>query len=84
MNRVRVTKIKVEHNKVRTDEIIGTVFIEPQIGKQLVMISEPLDETKDYRHFNTSVIEDIDFGPGGELLLTTRSGSVYSYEVLSD
>lgn len=61
----KLTKLKSNHNNLRTDEVIGNVFFPPAVGSSLVMFSEPLDKTASIRSIQTSTIQEIyELSPG--------------------
>lgn len=57
----KLTRIKSNHNHVRTDEIIGQCEDKPVVGQIFVMTGPPLDPTKDIRAiWTTPVLEVIE------------------------
>lgn len=75
----KLIKIKSNHNRLRTNEIIGEIDETPKVGIQLVMWSEPLTEGAAGRRVNTNIINDVRELPTG-WTFTTESGSEYQLD----
>lgn len=80
MYAVKFTKVKTNHNRVRTDEVLGKTDELPQVGKQFVLFGEGLEFGT--RRVNTSPVKEVERHQPDLFVLTTESGSVYHVQVL--
>jgi hypothetical protein len=84
---VSLKKIKVSHNRLRSDEIKGTTTALPRVGKQIVIVAEALDDAVrqlgGQRHVNTSTVVELEDLGGGSYKILTESGSIYQLTVLA-
>ena len=69
----RLTKIKTNHDRLRTESVDGTILKSPVIGDTLVLIGKPLDENLDHRYVETSKILSIDIQENIWILATLNS-----------
>lgn len=81
MYEIKFTKIRNNHNRIRTDVIKGITHELPQIGQGFVMLSEGLDFGT--RYIQTSPIKNIKTIDNKHQIFT-ESGSVYEIEVLGE
>lgn len=82
--KVKFSKVKNSHSRLRGDEIVGYCASLPVVGSWFLLIAEPLeDTTMDFRQVNTSVIDAIS-RDGNKYTVTTRNESVYLIEVLEE
>lgn len=84
MIKVILTKLESSHNNVRTPEIKGLLQCPPEIGKSLIVLSEPLDQTKDVRVIKTTPVESIKthFDDLISYVVITTANSKYKIEYL--
>lgn len=80
MFKVRFTKVKNDHNRLRDDVIEGTCEVLPEVGKSFVMLAPPRDAGNG-RMINTSPIQTC-VVINGAYMVKTASGSLYKIEVL--
>jgi len=74
--KVKFTKIKNNHSRLRDDVIVGKAKNPPQVGEIFFMTAAPKSKTASLRMINTSKIESVDDIENG-WKFTTKSGSVY-------
>jgi len=77
---VKFTKVKNNHNRIRTDEVLGKTDELPQVGKPFILIGEGLEFGN--RMVNTSPVKEIERHQPNLFVLTTESGSIYHVQVL--
>jgi hypothetical protein len=74
----RLTKIKSNHNRVRTDVIEGDCE-PPEVGFCFVLVSDsPIDEGADYRYIRTTPVREIK--EEGKKIIFKTNNSEYSLE----
>ena len=77
---VKFTKVKCDHFRVRTDEVLGKTDELPQVGKPFVLIGEGLEFAN--RLVSTSPVKEIERHQPDLFVLTTESDSIYHVQVL--
>lgn len=84
MYNVKFTKVHNNHNRVRTDEIVGITKNLPKEGEIFVLIGEGLEFGT--RVVNTSPVKMLleNENNPGEYLLHTESGSIYQVNILGE
>lgn len=80
MYAVKFSKLKNDHNRLRTDEILGKTQELPQVGKQFVLFGEGLEFGT--RCVNTSPVKSVERHQPDLFVITTESGSIYNVQVL--
>lgn len=80
MFKVRFTKVKNDHERLRDDVIEGTCELLPEIDKSFVMVAAARDAGM-VRMINTSPIQTC-VAINGVYMVKTTSGSLYNIEVL--
>lgn len=75
--KIKLVRVESTNNSLRTDEVVGEIFLEPTVGYPLVLFGQPLGKG-DVRKVTTSPITEL-----------TENGfktlnSTYEYEVLSE
>lgn len=79
MIKVKLTRIKSNHNNLRTDEVIGiAIYGLPEVGASFALAAESLDPTKDIRGVFTTPVTELN----GNTFKTANSE--YKFEVLND
>lgn len=81
MYKVKLTKIRNNHNRLRSNEIIGIAQDLPKVGESFAMMSEAL--VIGVRLINTSPVQNIET-INNKHQIFTESGSLYEVEVLED
>lgn len=82
MYKVQFKKLKANHEKLRSESVIGFCENLPKVGDQFIMFSHPLENPKsDFRVVNTSVVNDL-LQNNKHFTLTTESKSIYSVEII--
>ena len=59
MKTVEVTKTESTNDNLRTKTFVGLMVGEPEVGKPLIFLSQPLDPGKDVRQIITSAVTEI-------------------------
>jgi len=80
MYKVKFTKVRNTHDRLRTDIIEGEAESLPTIGKCFEMVSVGLDFG--LRYINTSVVKHIE-EINNQYQIHTESGSVYMVEIVN-
>jgi len=78
--KVRLTKVRSNHTKLRTDTIEGETVSLPEKGKSFTLIADPLNPNADFRSVYTTPIELVE-KIDGEFMFHTLN-STYKLEVL--
>lgn len=82
--RIYFKKISVNHQKIRSDEILGYTENFPKIDSQFVMFSDPIDKNTDVRIINTSIVKEFLSKTKDFIVFKTESGSVYEVRILAN
>jgi len=89
MHKVRFSKIKNNHNRLRDDVIEGTCEQLPTVGSIFVLTAPPRDIEIGIRVVNTSeVVQILPYlprnpkFPSNPIIFKTESGSTYAVQVL--
>lgn len=80
--KVRFTKIRDDHDRLRDDVIEGETDEPPEVGKRFSFVGPPRDIEVGFRHVNTSVIASM-VKNGNRYTARTQNGSVYEIEIPS-
>jgi len=83
MYKIKFSKIKNDHNRLRDDVIEGETEDLPEIGKMFVFYGEGKEFGT--RHVNTSLVVSMGHIPDtSKFMLLTESDSIYEVEVLEE
>ena len=81
---MRLTKLSVNKNKLRTNEVLGQGIGEPTVGKSFVFVSESLSEEikaqGGNRYVTTSVVTEV--SKSGKTITFKTLNSTYKLETL--
>lgn len=75
-----LTKGRSSNRNLRTSTVEGVFSDNPEVGKPFIMLSESLDEKKDFRYVRTSLVLQAQKTTEGYTFETLNS--VYSLEVV--
>lgn len=78
---VKLTKVKSDHNNLRTDEVVGECDSLPEVGTGFSMYGEPLDSKLNVRLIRTSEITQCTLTSPISYLFHTLN-SVYRLDIL--
>lgn len=82
---VKFSKIQNNHDRLRSDIILGECLTLPCIGKPFTLISEPLNGAVDsVRVVTTNVVTKVEIDNFKIYKFTTASGSIYQIEKLDE
>lgn len=80
--RVRITRLRSTHDKLRTDSVEGDSMTLPRAGGRVVVVGQPLTPGADHRVVTTSEVRSV-FQDNGAFLFTTLN-STYRMELLDE
>ena len=83
MHKIRFTKVKADHDRIRDDVIEGIAHKLPKVGECFDFYSKSRNFRLGIRMVNTSPIVEL-HEDGLTYYLTTQSGSHYTVEVLAE
>lgn len=75
MFKVKLTKIKSNHNNLRTDVIEGFCKKLPVLNEDFIMFSEGLEDPSAMRMIRTTKVLGIETSSSQEMYFTTRNSS---------
>lgn len=81
MFKVLFKKIRSNHSRLRSEEVIGYCYEVPSEWKNFILFSDPFTKGDGVRQVNTSIIVSVK-QELKKYTLTTMNGSVYSVEIL--
>jgi hypothetical protein len=77
MFKIKLTKIKSNHNNLRTDTVEGWCRLLPVLNEQFVMFSEALESKEAIRMIRTTRVLGLEFSGKDEVYFTTRNSSYH-------
>jgi len=80
--KVRLTKIKSNHNNIRTSTVEGVTYKLPEVGDTFTLFAEPLDPHFDLRGVYTTEVKLVE-RIGNEFQFSTAN-STYKLELLEE
>ena len=83
MLRVKLVRIKSNHQKIRTDEVVGKTTHIPKVGERFTMFAPPLEEGL-FRTVFTTPVQTRQYDESERAFTFTTENSEYALYVLDD
>lgn len=83
MPQVKLTRLESNHQKLRTDEVVGYTHELPELNQVFQMTAPPLSEGL-VRIIHTTPVLVLERKPDGKTYLFTTRNSKYKLEILGD
>ena len=84
MKKAILRQIQSNHTRIRTKEVTGDLFYDPEVGSSVILFSESLDKMEgNTRIVSTSPVKELTVVKQDLYLITTRN-STYELEILQE
>jgi hypothetical protein len=84
MLKVKLTRIRSNHNFLRTSEIVGKTAHIPEVGEEFMLFAPPLETKIGFRTVRTTKIRECLYDKGARKFIFQTANSLYALQVLDD